>query len=543
MPRTPILLLLLATCAAIVVAIARIDVGGDDGAALAADADRAQENAGAQRARPAADLFADAVRERETSRAPSLALAFRGRVFNVEGHAVSGVPVEVGVDDGERFTVLATAFSDPKGRYSSKTSVSHDLAMNDRSRASARIARPGYAARKHCCPILDIHHEIVLSLSLAPGGVLCGSVADREGNPVDKVRIELHTDGLAGVDAAVDSVDDGTFAMTWARPGVYRLFARSAENGTATLEHIALAADEEPDPVDLVLRQSNVIAGVVEDSEQKKLGGIELWAFPAELAGRSDKELFRWRLRDESRTPLGERSVACTTDDRGAFRLKGLAPGRYYIAPALHLDMTTVGERIYTTGDDGVRIVLERYWLELRCSGGHGGRLFCSGFCSGKAGREISSSSREASDGEVVRFPVEGGREYLYGCVDAFRGFVESTVIIRWGELTTVRDIAHAQTAEPGGLRLRMLAVGASDGARSRRVSVCSLATGKDLWSWDQGAEGDAHVMAPGRYLLRVVPAPEHGWRDGAPHIIHPEPAFERQVEVPSGRVDEIELW
>lgn len=465
----------------------------------------------------------------------------RGHVFGEFDLSAPDTPVEIGVDCPEGGAVLAHIASGPRGRFQCNVDVPSDLADAPNAFVFARIEREGYARHVVRRPIAMIDREVVFNLSLALRCILPGTVVDADGAPVKRALVELRTDDLPGVDASAWTVDDGSFNMIVSRPGTFRLSAKAQGKGSAQLAPIVLDADTELEPLKLVLERSDVLAGRIEDTEGHPIGKEELWAFPASLAGSSAERLFEWRMSETSEVSDGSRSGSTTSAEDGTFRFQGLAPGAYFVAPRIELDETTAGARVWRTGELDVRVVVERWWLEIRGPHSSAGRLFCAGIFGGRAGRALPVVEPGAMPGSQV-FSVEGGRTYLYGWIEPSHEVVEALVLIPWDRPRTVVEIPETPSVEPGSLSITLATLDRDDARRKRIVRVLSPASGFELWRWDQTGESLGAGIPPGSFLLRVELEPTRSFRDGTPGF-ETLLVDERRIEIRPGQTTKIDLW
>ena len=465
----------------------------------------------------------------------------RGRVLGDFGLAAPSVPIELGVDTPDGGAVLAHAASDPRGQFLCEVPVPEDVADAPDAFVFARVERAGYARRIVRRPISKLDREVVIHLSLSVLHALPGNVVDRDGAPVKHALVELRTPDLPGVDASAWTEEDGTFEMLWSRPGTYRLSAKAQGKGSATMAPIVLDADVEPEPLKVVLERSDVLAGRVEDTEGHPIGKEELWAFPASLAGSSAERLFEWRMSEASGVSDGERSGSTTSAEDGSFHFQALAPGAYFVAPRTELDETTVAARVWRTGDLDVRVVLERWRLEIRGPEGIGGRLFCAGIFGGRAGRALPVLEPGSTAGSQV-FQVEGGRSYLCGWVEPRHEVAETVVLVPWDRPRTIVEIPETASADPGNLSITLATLDRDDARRKRIVRVSSAASGFELWRWDQTGESLGAGIPPGAYVLRVELEPTRSFRDGTPGF-ETLLVDERRIEIRAGETTKLDLW
>jgi hypothetical protein len=153
--------------------------------------------------------------------------------------------------------------------------------------------------------------------------VLQGSVVDnRSGRPLARARVTIEGPGSGPAGNTVWSDAGGRFVFSGLPAGAFLVSAQRASYATAKYGQrdwkspgtpIVLEADGSFS-VELRLRKLGVATGEVLDENRAPLPGIPVYAF---LGGVRPKL-----------------QAAAQTDDRGVFRIAGLAPGRYYIRTA-----------------------------------------------------------------------------------------------------------------------------------------------------------------------------------------------------------------
>ena len=466
--------------------------------------------------------------------------AYRGRVLgNGDGHA-QGVRVEIGVVDGARSAVLAHEVSDRTGGFAGSVRIPAEFADLEDARLFARIEGEGYGRRRAHSPIRRMHGTTEFHLTILGAG-LKGRVVNAEGAPVRGASVELRTDGLAGVDAGATSDREGRFEILWARPGSFRLNARARGEGCAEIQPVVLATDVEHEELEIRLLRDDRLAGRIEDTEGRPLEGVEIWAFPPYLAGRSEESLFLWRQGTNASSPRGERSGACTSGPGGSFLLEGLEPGNYWLSPADELAPGSRGTAAYTTGDADIVLVVGRWWLELAPPSSGEGVLFCAGLHQGGADSRLAPVGPGDSSGTQV-FAVEGGRTYVCGWMDSAHAIREERVTIPWSRPRTRLEVQSGEAIDPGTLDLSILTLDREDEQRARTVGVFSIESGVELWRWTQGSASGPQELSAGAYRLHVRIDPVHGFRDGTPGF-ESLLVDERRIEILPGRTTRIQLW
>ena len=161
-----------------------------------------------------------------------------------------------------------------------------------------------------------------------PGGALSGTVVEA-GDPVlpvpiARARVILTSAALEEPRVAITR-DDGTFDFEQLPPGEYHLaasasgYARQAylQRRTGTPAPITLPHGERRSGVEVPLPRAGVIVGQILDEDGRPFVGATVNALRSRMEGGQATML----------------SLAtATTDDRGEFRLTGLAAGQYYVS-------------------------------------------------------------------------------------------------------------------------------------------------------------------------------------------------------------------
>ncbi len=276
-------------------------------------------------------IVADAPSAVEHSVGPTQRIV-RGTVRERPDLAAPGVEIEVGVERSGLRPALAIGNSGADGRYEIRVSVGDDALRGPSSALYARVDRAGCQKDVASVPLAHDQEGVELDLVLIKGATLSGRVVTSEGKLVRAATIELHEEG--------ESV------------GNYRVQVRARGVGTATVEHLHLDPEHDPDLLTLTIRDPDFLAGVLRDRAGKGWSQVEIEAVSE---ARATEGARRSPPSDE-----GNRSRT-TTDTHGCFEIDGLAPGRYYLvterapdgAPLLR-DLT-----LYSTGENHIALVRE----------------------------------------------------------------------------------------------------------------------------------------------------------------------------------------
>lgn len=190
---------------------------------------------------------------------------------------------------------------------------------------SIRYARRAASAALLAMPLCAALHAVQQPSSVAGGGSISGTVVSAAtGEPVARARVSLTSGALATPRVVLTdgtgvfrfrALPAGTFALTVTRTGYAPQYFGRTASGTTLAPAIQLAAGQQLAGVALPLALAGVIAGRVLDEDGAPLAGATV-----EAQAR----------REESPQALATVATA-QTDDRGEFRLIGLAAGQYFV--------------------------------------------------------------------------------------------------------------------------------------------------------------------------------------------------------------------
>lgn len=198
-------------------------------------------------------------------------------------------------------------------------------------------------------------------VTMKTGATIRGRVVTRDQQPggFATVQVAPKLDQRAGIggdfaDAVRSTTCDeaGTFELRGLPHAALKLRASNDDAASAITDVDLTAADQKQDVV-LVLDVVGVIAGVVVDADGQPVAEAQVSAFP-DILGTNDSDIEN----------LGMAGLtADTTDGGGAFRLHGLADGKYrlWASRTAGQDMAFGDEgTAAATGDVNVRIVLPK---------------------------------------------------------------------------------------------------------------------------------------------------------------------------------------
>ena len=149
-------------------------------------------------------------------------------------------------------------------------------------------------------------------------GIISGRVVDQNGQPLPNVTVYIHSSNRTSTSHAVTTDNQGRFQGAGLEPALYNVSARAPTYVNAVPD-----MNNQPsvyrlgDSITLTLVKGGVITGTVTSVSGEPLVQIGVRAI---LIQDVDGRKYGWTL--------GERY----TDDRGVYRLYGLAPGTYRVA-------------------------------------------------------------------------------------------------------------------------------------------------------------------------------------------------------------------
>ena len=165
-----------------------------------------------------------------------------------------------------------------------------------------------------------------------PRASLSGQVLSAQtGEPLKGASVQLTTmvEQRLETQAAVSEAD-GSFSFQHLRPGAYGLFVQKAGYEPRGLPRpVPLAENQARSGVDIKINRYAVMTGRITDSEGLPVAGATVEA-----------GVLRWR---NGRRIL-IRAATGSTDDRGVYRLAGLAAGRYVLGASVPPDDSPRGE-------------------------------------------------------------------------------------------------------------------------------------------------------------------------------------------------------
>ncbi len=180
------------------------------------------------------------------------------------------------------------------------------------------------------------------------------------GAPLPGAAVLLAPTGVerqAGYGAVSDA--EGKFRFDKVPPGNYRLSAErrgflrqqyGAKRVGGKGVEIRLPEGGQINDLQISLTPQSAVSGSVTDERGAPLEGVRVRAGQLKVISGS-RQL----------TPAGNPAIGSITDDRGEFRIRGLAPGRYYLAAEFHSEESATQRIRYTSEADRMRIVTTYY--------------------------------------------------------------------------------------------------------------------------------------------------------------------------------------
>ncbi len=222
-----------------------------------------------------------------------------GRVVDLEGQPIAGTTIDLELAQA----VVARTVSDLDGGFSLAAS-SGDVLVKARA--------DGFAL--HRSEMAIVAPVTRVELQLAPGGVIRGRVARRDGAPCPAARVEarsiIGSEATAVLEQRFEATadDDGVFVLDAVQMGVVELTAGGRDCLTTAATRVELGAGETIGDVELVAEPAYAIAGVVVGPDGHPVAGV--------------------KVRADDKDSLGDMPEV-VTDGRGRFRLEPVMPGQY----------------------------------------------------------------------------------------------------------------------------------------------------------------------------------------------------------------------
>jgi protocatechuate 3,4-dioxygenase beta subunit len=234
-------------------------------------------------------------------------------------------------------------------------------------------------------------------VSLGKKHVITGSVADKDGKPMDKVNISIAKGQDSGgmtyysrSGSGRTTKPDGTFSLTLREGSDYTIsfYVYPYVQKKATVE-LATAAKAPKEPLKIVLERGNKVTGTVLNDKELPVNGLAVRAMQGAGMGGwfSDMD-------DDNEGEEGGKKKKEVTDEKGHFELDGVAPGvvTLYVSAKTNDTMRTVTTKEILVARDkpnDVKIVLPAM--------------------GSVKGRVATSDGKPVKNGSVMLWSMKGG--------------------------------------------------------------------------------------------------------------------------------------
>ncbi len=221
----------------------------------------------------------------------------RGTVLDVAGEPLVGVDVTLAGHEGWREGVAVPRLPgrEPKFGFATKTAEDGTFTIEApvptvNSPLLSVLPDPYHDLFRHYfraedAPLIEGVRDFG-ELRLVPTGALSGHVADRDGAPVEGVRVSVRAAASArGYHRYTWTDAMGDYSVDHVPPGMCELEAVHEGHVTAVSTPHGIEVERSTGPVDLVLEESATITGIVLDDLGAPVDDAGLGAFPA--SGRS----------------------------------------------------------------------------------------------------------------------------------------------------------------------------------------------------------------------------------------------------------------
>jgi len=258
------------------------------------------------------------------------------------GHSMSEAPLEVRVrrHGGGEWDLACSTVTDHAGRAQVLVPFEAVGVYDGQTfgHIRARAIVEGYQRQDYYVSPKEHESTVELELALVRGGTLFGRLLDPDGNGVEG---DLTLTVAQGDEEEVYSEKTGEFALHFDRERMVDIFAHAEGAGTARI------VDYEVDfttsaPLEIVLVGPGRVRGRVVDHEGRPAAGVELFLLAAELYDQwygppvATAQVLESTGQGAEHAPAPEEHrgllrATTTTNDRGAFDVRGLRYGTYMV--------------------------------------------------------------------------------------------------------------------------------------------------------------------------------------------------------------------
>lgn len=221
--------------------------------------------------------------------------------------------------------------------------------------------RGGRASADQAEPALQPGEVRDVILAVSTAAMLSVQVVDESGDAIANARVTARPDKKTGIgmsqmmqSQSERTNESGHCTFESMNPGSYTVDATIAGR-TSDSQTVEVVVQTEAQQVKLVLREGGIVTGIVQTPDGKPLAGARVAHHPSEnlpIIGDLADQLGPEYLAQVTKG-------GAETDDKGEFRLSGLADTGEFLVVGAHNDYSAGVVREVRMGDEGVVITLE----------------------------------------------------------------------------------------------------------------------------------------------------------------------------------------
>lgn len=456
---------------------------------------------------------------------PATDFRFTGRVVGRGGKPIQGARIRIELETAGNVRELARAESDADGRYAARAPELSELDHQTRSLANVWVAveAAGFQPQKQrrAAGQSDEHgRTFTIDFRLTAGNTLSGRVVDSSGKAVHGASVVLFVGALGDSPGQrqprteVSSGPDGRFELGFTSGGSYRLWARKNGSGSARLDELELAADEDRRLGDVALTGAGKLCGTVRYPNGAPVRDLELWAVPQALAHETNALSLAASRAAELEGGDGLCYGSSSTNARGEFCVQGLRAAGYVLRLSkVHLQLEPRTAH-YQAPAESIGLVLDAYWLRVRVRSSTGAALSgavvsCTAVEPQADGNlEAGSTSHATAAGRdaLATFEVLPDQTYALSARAPGSREAEELVIVAPGEFEVERTLVLEPALEPGRLRITVSGERGESlgGLRVALLSPLSAKPIAELGVMIPDEQGWLPPLTPGRYGVEV---------------------------------------